>query len=35
MISPAMRSDFRGVPVASEEALTCDSDFARMSGEPK
>jgi len=28
MISPAMRSDFRDVPMASEEMLTCESDFA-------
>jgi len=35
MISPALRGDIRGGPVASEETLTCESDFARTSGERK
>jgi len=35
MISPALRGDIRGGPVASEETLTCESDFAHTSGEPR
>jgi len=35
MISPALRGDIRGGPVASEETLTCESDFAHTSREPR
>jgi hypothetical protein len=35
MISPVLHGDIQGEPVASEETLTCESDFAHTSGEPK
>jgi hypothetical protein len=35
MIPAVLRGDIRGGPVAGEETLTCESDFAHTSGEPK